>query len=329
MSRTLIRFTLAMLLSGALSTGVMYFWFVSEFESGNPEQQAKTVIIDRGLGVRDIARKLEEAELIDDPRIFVLGHKFLADPAPLRAGEFLIPSAISPRGIINILQRGSFVLHPITVAEGLTSHEVVQLLRGEDKLTGEIAAVPAEGTLLPETYKFHRGDSRSAVLQRMQRDLTATLDELWLTRAEGLPLDSPDEALVLASIVEKETAVAEERPRVAAVFINRLRKGMRLQSDPTVIYGVTQGQGPLGRPISRADLRAENDYNTYVIRGLPPTPIANPGRDSIAAVLQPLQTDEFYFVADGTGGHAFAKTLDEHNRNVRAWRKIQRERGER
>ncbi len=325
MRRVVIQFAIAALVSAAASSGILYYWFVDAYQSANPEQPAQVIVVDRGMGVRAIALRLEEAGLIDDPRLFVLGVKFLADPMPLRAGEFFIPAAMSPRGIVKILQQGDVVAHQITVAEGLTSFEIVALLEAEEKLSGPIAEVPAEGTLLPETYQFHRGDLRADVLARMQQSKRKIVDELWLNRAPDLPITSPEEALVLASIVEKETGVADERPRVAGVFINRLRKGMRLQSDPTVIYGITLGREPLGRPLTRADLRSETAHNTYVIRGLPPTPIANAGEASIAAVLNPMETDDLYFVADGTGGHAFARTLDEHNRNVRAWRKFKRE----
>lgn len=325
MRRVLTQFAVAAIVSAALSSGIMYYWFVDKYESANPEQAAQTIIIDRGLGVRAIARQLEAAELIDDPRLFVLGVKFLAEPGPLRAGEFFIPAAISPRGIVRILQRGDVVAHQITIPEGLTSHEIVQLLNAEEKLSGPTPDLPPEGTLLPETYQFHRGDSRADVLARMRQSKINVLETLWQNRVPDLPIATPEEALILASIVEKETGVADERPRVAGVFINRLRKGMRLQSDPTVIYGITQGREPLGRLLTRMDLRAETAHNTYVIPGLPPTPIANAGEASIAAVLNPMETDELYFVADGTGGHAFARTLEEHNRNVRAWRKFRRE----
>ncbi len=216
----------------------------------------------------------------------------------------------------------------ITLAEGVTSWQVVESLKRADFLEGTIAAVPPEGSLAPEGYVVARGSSRVELLEAMQARQTQILAELWQTRAEDLPYDTPEEALIMASIVEKETGVPEERPQVASVFINRLRQGMKLQTDPTVIYGVTNGEGALGRGLRQSELRRETPYNTYVIEGLPPTPIANPGRLSIAAALNPDTTDYLFFVADGTGGHAFARTLAEHNENVVRWRAIEAERGE-
>ncbi len=211
----------------------------------------------------------------------------------------------------------------VTLAEGVTSWQVVNALKSADFLEGKIAAVPPEGTLAPDSYEVDKGSDRAALIQRMTGEQTQTLDELWAARADGLPYATKEEALVMASIVEKETGVAEERPQVASVFVNRLEKGMRLQTDPTVIYGITKGEGVLGRGLRASELKRETPYNTYVINGLPPTPIANPGRLSIEAALNPAATEYLYFVADGSGGHAFATTLEEHNRNVEAWRAIE------
>lgn len=216
----------------------------------------------------------------------------------------------------------------VTLAEGVTSWQVVDALRRAEFMTGEIAEVPPEGTLAPDSYEVTRGADRAALLALMAERQAATLAELWANRVEGLPYDTPEEALIMASIIEKETSVPEERRRVSAVFVNRLEQGMRLQTDPTVIYGVTRGEGVLGRGLRQSELRRETPWNTYVIDGLPPTPIANPGRLSIAAALDPEESDYLYFVADGTGGHAFARTLAEHNENVARWRAIERERGE-
>ncbi|SEW20769.1 UPF0755 protein [Aliiroseovarius sediminilitoris] len=214
----------------------------------------------------------------------------------------------------------------IALAEGVTSWQIVDSLNRADFLAGEVGDVPAEGTLAPDSYEVKVGADRATLLADMQTAQSAILTEAWDTRAPDLPYDSPEEALIMASIVEKETGVAEERRRVASVFVNRLNQGMRLQTDPTVIYGVTKGQGALGRGLRQSELRSETPYNTYIIDGLPPTPIANPGKAAIEAALNPDSTDFIFFVADGTGGHAFAETLDEHNRNVAKWREIEAER---
>lgn len=216
----------------------------------------------------------------------------------------------------------------VTLAEGVTSWQVVDALKRAEFLTGEIAEVPPEGSLSPDSYEVERGSDRAALLAEMAARQAAVIEELWASRAEGLPYDTPEEAMIMASIVEKETSVPEERRRVASVFVNRMEQGMRLQTDPTVIYGITKGEGVLGRGLRQSELRRETPWNTYVIDGLPPTPIANPGRLSIEAALNPEDSDYLYFVADGTGGHAFARTLAEHNENVARWREIERQRGE-
>ncbi|ETW12600.1 aminodeoxychorismate lyase [Roseivivax marinus] len=225
------------------------------------------------------------------------------------------------------VREASDTRYRVALAEGVTSWQVVEELRSVDVLEGEVE-VPEEGSLAPNSYEVAPGDSRADLIDRMQRAQEVILSEAWANRAPDLPLTGPEEALVLASIVEKETGVAEERPQVASVFVNRLRRGMRLQTDPTVIYGITEGQGVLGRGIRQSELRQATPYNTYVIEGLPPTPIANPGRAAIEAALNPAETQYVFFVADGTGGHAFAETLDEHNENVARWRQIEAEQGE-
>ncbi|MBE2274709.1 MAG: endolytic transglycosylase MltG [Rhodobacteraceae bacterium] len=213
----------------------------------------------------------------------------------------------------------------VTLAEGVTSWQVAEALKRADFLEGAVAEIPPEGALAPGSYEVERGSARADLIRRMTEEQAQTLAELWPTRAEGLPYASPEEALIMASIIEKETGLADERAQVASVFVNRLERGMRLQTDPTVIYGITKGEGVLGRGLRASELRRETPYNTYVIDGLPPTPIANPGRLSIAAALDPAQTDYLYFVADGSGGHAFAATLEDHNRNVEAWRALEAE----
>jgi UPF0755 protein len=215
----------------------------------------------------------------------------------------------------------------VTVAEGVTSWQIVDSLKKADFLTGSLETVPPEGTLAPGSYEPVRGSERGALISEMTARQSAILAEAWASRAEGLPYDTPEEALIMASIIEKETAVPEERGRVASVFVNRLRQGMRLQTDPTVIYGITKGEGVLGRGLRQSELRRETPWNTYVIDGMPPTPIANPGAEAIRAAVNPDTTDFIFFVADGTGGHAFAETLDEHNENVARWRAIEAERG--
>ncbi|MDD3447306.1 MAG: endolytic transglycosylase MltG, partial [Zavarzinia sp.] len=221
---------------------------------------------------------------------------------------------------VRLLRDGKVVVHRLTVPEGLTVAEIMKLVADTAALSGSLPPIPPEGTLLPETYNFTRGENRSAMVDRMRRAMVEALDSAWAARVDGLPFETKEQALVLASIIEKETARDSERRRIAGVFVNRLRKGMRLQSDPTVIYGITKGQGPLGRSLTRTDLREATDYNTYVVYGLPPGPISSPGLDSLRAAVNPSTHKELYFVADGKGGHAFAETLDDHNANVQRWR---------
>ncbi len=307
-----------------LIAAAVAFWGWQQWIGPGPSTEQVNLVIPKGTGVGGIAARLEQAGVVADATLFRAGVLAEGASRSLQAGEYAFDPGISPAGVLAKLRSGDRVLHQVTVPEGLTVRQVAALLQAEPDLTGEIEKLPAEGRLLPETYAFERGDSRQSVVDRMAAAMDATLQQLWEGRAEGLPIDSPEEALVLASIVERETGIAEERPLVAGVFTNRLRKGMRLQSDPTVIYGVSEGLGTLGRPLTRTDLKTPTDWNTYVIGGLPPTPIANPSRAALAAVLDPAATDYLYFVADGTGGHVFAASLAEHNRNVRAWRAQQR-----
>lgn len=301
-------------------TGAL-FWAKGQFEAPGPLEAEAIVVIPSGSGVQKIAAILSEAGVLDRPEIFTYGAKLTDRAGSLKAGEFRFPAYVSADEAIDILVDGKAVLRRLTIPEGLSSVEIVELINATEGLEGEITTIPPEGSLLPETYLFSRNEDRAVMIQRMSTAMTATLSELWEMREEGLPLETPEEAVILASLVQKESFLVDEQPVVAGVFTNRLRKGMRLQSDPTVIYGITLGK-PLGRRLLRKDLRAETDWNTYRIGGLPPTPIANPGRSALQAVLSPAETDYIYFVADGTGGHAFARTLDEHNRNVRQWRKI-------
>jgi UPF0755 protein len=290
---------------------------------------AKTrLVIPRGASGHDIGATLAEAGVAADARLFALAIRLFAANQPLRAGEYDFAPGVSLRDAVAKLQAGETVVRRLTVAEGLTTRAALAEIAEAPGLTGDVPGTDTvgEGTLLPETYHYNWGDSRADVVARMQADQRAALDRLWAARAPDLPLATPQEALVLASIVERETAVGAERPLVAGVFINRLNRGMRLQSDPTVAYGLVGPGEPLDRALTRTDLETDHPYNTYTRDGLPPGPIANPGLASIAAVLNPAETDALYFVADGEGGHAFARTLAEHNRNVARWRRIQRER---
>lgn len=301
-----------------------YFWFKSQYFAAGPLTEPRAVIIERGTSGVGIAQQLTSEGVVSGTVLFQYGTRMFAAKKPLRAGEFMVPAGASAAEVARILQEAEPVVHKITLPEGLTSAEMVALVQADPVLEGDLAGIPDEGSLLPETYHFHRGMSRSELLRHARQGMDTALDSLWAARAPDLPVATPLEALILASIVEKETGVAEERPLVASVFVNRLKRGMRLQSDPTVVYGITDGSGPLGRALTRADLERRTPYNTYQIDRLPPAPICNPGKAAIAAVLNPADTRYLYFVADGSGGHAFSETLGEHNRNVRNWRKLQK-----
>ena len=295
-------------------------WFFANIEG--PLAKAKVVNIPKGSSTIDIANRLNEQGVVDSSIITMLGitavrYTFDVDP---KAGEYEFAAGSSLIDVLRKIKTGRTLFYKVSMPEGFTSWQVMERLKANEVLVGEIKNPPAEGELLPDTYLFNRGGTRQSIIDQMNTAQKKFIEKLWPTRAEGLPLKTPEEALILASIVEKETGQADERAHVAAVFVNRLRRGMRLQSDPTIIYGITRGQGKLDRPIRRSDIRQKTDYNTYQIDGLPPTPIANPGRASIEAVLNPVETEHLYFVADGTGGHVFARTLAEHNANVRKWR---------
>jgi UPF0755 protein len=305
----------------------------STFDQPGPLAHTTVVVIPKGEGVYEIASRLEREGIVSDRRLFMANYlaarlySGYADgkPVQLKAGEFEVRKQASLRQVLETLTEGRAVLYKITIPEGLTSMQIVERLRAEPNLDGEITDIPAEGALLPDTYKFSRGMQRQELVDRMRSEHQKFVAALWDKRQRNLPLQTVEEAIVLASIVEKETGRPDERERVAGVFVNRLRARMRLQSDPTVIYGLAGGQGTLGRPITRADLEARNPYNTYQIDGLPPTPICNPGRSAIEATLNPAKTADLYFVADGTGGHTFSPTLKEHNSAVQVWRRLERE----
>jgi UPF0755 protein len=303
-----------------------YKWMEAQFHAPGPSAEESIILLPRGAGLIRIAAQLESEGLITDRRIFRAAVTLDEGDRSLRAGEYRIPAGASMAQIYELLRSGETVHYPVTFAEGLTSAMIVRALAEVEVLTGEVTEIPAEGTLLPETYHVTRGTSRQELLDRMAQDQQDLMDELWPNRAENLPFETREEAIILASIVEKETGVASERPEVAAVFVNRLRRGMRIESDPTIIYGISQGE-PLGRGLRRSEIdNAQNAWNTYQIPRLPPTPIANPGRESLAAVLNPAESTALFFVADGTGGHVFADTYAQHQRNVANWRRIERQR---
>ena len=281
------------------------------------------VTLPSGAGVNAIAANLKAAGVIRSTDMFKAAATLTGADRRLRAGEYEVPSKASLRSVLVLLVEGKVVRHYVTLPEGWSSAQAVDILMRQPILTGDIPTTPEEGSLWPDTYEISRGDTRASVITRMSNAQADNLARLWAARSPRTVVKSPEEAVILASIVEKETAVASERPRVAAVFSNRLRIGMRLESDPTIVYGITQGR-PLGRGIRRSELERQTAWNTYQIDGLPPTPIANPGREALAAVLNPPASDELFFVADGSGGHAFARTYDEHLANVARWREIER-----
>ncbi len=327
--RSFFRFIFVVLLLGVGAAAVGGWYVLNQFDSPGPaayEGETETIVsLPLGTGLNQAANILQQRGVVRSALIFRAGVMYNRKAASLKAGEYAIPSGASPSDIMNILIEGKSIVYKLTLAEGLTTATILDLVRHQPSLSGDVTIAPSEGSLLPETYIFNRGMPRDDLILRMQEDHKSVLNELWAHRAPNLPFATQEEAVVLASIVEKETGIAEERPRVAAVFVNRLRKGMKLQSDPTIIYGLTKGV-PLGRGIRQSELDKATPYNTYVIVGLPPTPIANPGKASLAAVLNPAPTEDLFFVADGTGGHAFAATVAEHEKNVQKWRAIEKQR---
>lgn len=307
-----------------LLAAAAFGWALWSYAGPGPKAPAGVTVVElkKGAGVAGIADQLADAGVIGSKPLFMLAAKL--GGTTLKAGEYQFASGASMRKVLADLRAGRVVRHLVTVPEGWTSEMAAEAVGRSPVLTG-LAVAPAEGSLLPETYEVRRGEERAAVLARMGEAQDELMAKLWPARQPGLPYTTQTEALTLASIVEKETAVPSERPRIAAVYINRLRAGMRLESDPTTIYGISRGR-PLGRGITRAELAATTPYNTYRMSGLPPTPIANPGRAAIEAVLNPPKTDELFFVADGKGGHAFASDFAGHQKNVARWREIERQR---
>lgn len=304
-----------------LAANLIWGW-----SANGPLESDRTVIIKSGSSLSMAAQALEEGGVIKSADAFLTRAKILGGSEPIKAGEFTIPANASNAQVLDILQGGKSVQRLVTIPEGMPSILVHERLMAEKLLTGEIP-VPAEGSVLPNSYSFERGEKRAAVLLRMQTAMKDTIEELWPKRSKNTVAKTPEEAIILAAIVEKETALARERRQVAGVYSNRVRKNMMLQADPTIIYPITKGK-PLGRRIRQSEIAQVNDYNTYSMVGLPKGPIANPGRASIEAVLNPAETSALYFVADGKGGHVFADTLEQHNRNVEKWFAIRRERGE-
>ena len=310
-----------LIITAALAIGGAAVYVYVQYTSPSNMAQERDIIIPQGTGVRGIAEIFQRENIITEPLIFLAGVRFSQLDRSLRAGEYHFPARVSPKRAAEILANGDTVKRFVTIPEGLRSGEIVERINLVDGLSGEITNIPADGTLLPETYQFSFGDTKQSIIDRMRTAHDQMVEQLWPGRQEGLPFDTIEEAVILASIVERETGVAGERARVAGVFVNRLRRDMRLQSDPTVAYALSP-EKRLERPLTRKDWRFESPYNTYVNAGLPPGPITNPGREAFYAVLHPAATEDLYFVADGTGGHAFARTLDEHNRNVAKWRRI-------
>jgi len=307
----------------AVVVGGVLFVGKQRFDAPGPLAQDKIVNIPHGSGIRDIADVLQREGVIDQPWVFVGGVLVLKAREGLKAGEYQFSAHASLRDVVATIVDGKVVAHQISIPEGLTSEQIVARLLQDDILTGNIKEIPREGSLLPDTYNFTRGVTREQIIQRMQAAQERMVKEIWERHSPDLPLKTADQLVVLASLVEKETAKPDERTRVAAVFVNRLKQRMRLQSDPTIIYGLVGGKGTLGRPIMKSEIDQPTPYNTYQIDGLPPGPICNPGRASLEAAANPARTRELYFVADGIGGHVFADSYEQHQKNVARLRSMQ------
>jgi UPF0755 protein len=319
-------FTVALVLAAVVGLGVTMLG--EQARAPGPLASDKVVIIPKESGLGEITTLLEREGVINHPWAFRTSALTSGLWTRLKAGEYLFKANISAREVLEVIEQGKAVLHSVTIPEGLTSEQIISRLMENEILTGEVTQIPREGSLLPDTHKFQRGTSRQDLVNRMAQEQRRVLNEIWARRSAEIPIRTPQELVILASIVEKETGRADERPRVAGVFINRINRKMKLQSDPTIVYGIVGGKGTLGRGITRAEITQATPYNTYVIDGLPPGPIANPGRAAMQAVANPSRTKDVFFVADGTGGHAFAETLEQHNRNVARWRQVEASRRE-
>lgn len=325
-----MNFVISSIMLVVLAAGVALYFGKQEFNEPGPSVNGDTFPVKPDSGVQDIAEQLERRGLISDARVFRLGVRAYGNDAALKAGEYEIKPHASMHDIMELLKSGKSVMYSLTIPEGLTVEQALQRIADQDGLAGDMpATVPPEGSLATDTLRFTRGATRQQMVDKLLADQKKLVDDVWQRRAPDLPLANVEDFVILASIVEKETGKGDERSRVAAVFLNRLAKGMRLQSDPTIIYGLFGGKGkPADRPIYQSDIKKPTPYNTYMINGLPPTPIANPGRASLEAVANPSKTNDLYFVADGTGGHVFAATLAEHNENVARYRALQKKQAE-
>jgi len=297
-----------------------------QFTSPGPLVEDAKFEVERGARFGSVADRLEEANIITDASLFRVAARYSGLDRALKFGNYAVPAGASMEDVLALVTSGRSISEQVTFPEGFSSFQIVERLNAVETLDGELTELPPEGSLAPNTYAYLDGDSRAGIIEKMQAAQIEILDAAWEARQPDLPLANKEEALILASIIEKETGVSSEREMVSSVFINRLRRGMKLQTDPTVIYGITEGKSVLGRGLRRSELLKETAYNTYVIEGLPPTPIANPGKASIEAALNPAETSFLFFVADGTGGHTFSETLAEHNAAVRKWREIERQR---
>lgn len=317
---------LTLIILGMMCVGGVIAWGKGQYQAAGGVAEDVVFEVNSGDRLRDVSERLEAEGLISDGRIFRIAARYTGQEQNLKFGEYKIAAYSSMEDVLALVTSGRALAYQVTIPEGWSSFQVVAKLNDEPLLTGELTEIPPEGSLSPNTYSISKGDTRASLIRRMTLAQHKIITEAWELRVDGLPLNSPDEALTLASIIEKETGINSERNIVASVFINRLNQGIRLQTDPTVIYGITGGKGALGRGLRQSELRKKTEYNTYVIDGLPPTPIANPGKAAIKAALNPATTNFIFFVADGTGGHAFAQTIGEHNANVRKWRRIEAER---
>ncbi len=317
------------LLIASICVAGLFYVVRRQFDLPGPLAYPTVFVVPRGEGVSAIARRLEQEGIINDRWTFFIASRYFKVHDKIKAGEYTIKVNASLRDVLDTLVEGKSILYSVVIPEGLTSYQIVEKLKADADLAGDIAEIPPEGSLLPDTYRFAKGTSREELIRRMQGEQKKFLEGLWSSRSRELHPMKPEDIVNIAAIVEKEASHADERPRVAAVYWNRLKKGMPLQADPTIIYGASDGKGTLGRSILKSELQDEdNPYNTYKNKGLPPTPIANPGRAAIEAALNPAKTSDLYFVADGTGGHAFAENYADHQRNVAKWRQIEKERDE-